>query len=257
MPVRIRVGFLTLLALGSSLSLAAPLSVEPTAAEQQTAAVAEQRLMEWQSTLLADCTGHLSRGVGAAAPFVAYLWRIDELKYSMMKDLIWPTVPEADKIAAEADGETLHTKLAAAPDSERLSTCDAQVTSLLSESSHLDLRAPVAASALNRLYEKHPELRVRWREENFIARCVKDAFNAGGHDFEQEKSLCDCKTKAIFGEASEQELTAWSDDALRRQVSALLTLEKQPWYQRAQPAVRACQPALPDGSAPGQSRSSE
>jgi hypothetical protein len=252
--MRIHVGFLVLLALGSDLSFGAPLSVEPQKAEQQQAAVAQQRLMEWQSTLLAECAGHLSRGVDTAAPFVAYLWRVDELKYSMMKDLIWPAVPEADKIAAETDAEVLHTKLAAASDSERLSTCDAQVTSLLSESSHLDLRAPAAASVLSRMYETHPELRVRWLEENFTARCLKDAFNAGGHGFDREKSLCDCKTKAIFEQASEQELKAWSDDALRRHVSAALTLEKQSWYERAQPAVLACQPALPADSAPEQPR---
>jgi hypothetical protein len=142
--MRVHPGCFALFALVGNLASAAAFSVA-----QQNAASAQQKLMLRQSALVASCTGHLSKGGDAAVPFVSYIWQANELKCSMMKDLIWPTVPEAEKTAANADAEQLQAKLASATPAEQIRMCDALSHTLISPDSHFDRRTPGAAKVLD------------------------------------------------------------------------------------------------------------
>jgi hypothetical protein len=227
--MRVHGGIIASLMLVSNISLGATFSVE-----QRKAALTQEQLMQWQSAVVVDCTGHLGEGVDAASPFFSYFWRIDDLKYGMMKDLIWPAMTEVEKATAGVDAKALQSRLASASAAGRVSLCNELVIGLKKPESHLEHRSPEHAKVLDAMFDTHPELRLKWQLENFTAGCVMHNFNAGSRVFKTAKSICDCQTKAIFGQASERELSMWSDDSTRKQVKGTM-------IQRAMPAILSCQ----------------
>jgi hypothetical protein len=236
--MRVHAGCFALFALLSNLSSAAVFSVE-----QQNAASAHQRLMLWQSTLIASCTGHFSGGGDAAVPFVSYIWRANELKYSLMQDLVWPTVSETEKTSSKTDAEQLQGKLASASPAEQIRICDGLSHTLISPDSHFNRKTPDAAKVLDAMFDSHPELQLKAHKEDMTAGCMIQNFNDGGRVFATAKSICDCKMTALFTQVPEKELKEWFDEIDHKHTDPL-TLIDRPSYRHAQPAMLACQPAL-------------
>jgi hypothetical protein len=170
-------------------------------------------------------------------------WRANELKYSMMKDLIWTSMSEAEKTASKTDAEQLQAKLASASPAEQIRMCDALSHTLISPDSHFNRRTPDAAKVLDALFDTHPELQLKVHKEDMTTGCMIQNFNAGGRVFGAAKSICECKMNALFSQVPEKELKEWFDEMDRNHVDAL-TLIDRPSYRRAQPAMLACQPAL-------------
>jgi hypothetical protein len=233
--MRVHAGIVASLMFVGNTSLGAEFSVQ-----QRNAALAQEQLVQWQSAVVVDCTGHLAEGVDAASPFFSYLWRIDELKYGMMKELIWPAMTKVEKATAGVDAQALQSRLTSASAAGRVSLCNELVIGLKNPQSHFEHRSPEHARVLDAMFDTHPELRLKWQLENFTAGCVIRHFNAGERVFKTAKSICDCQTKAIFGQASEKELSTWSDNSTRNQV-------KDTMIQRAMPAMLACQTVVHQG----------
>jgi hypothetical protein len=154
--------------------------------------------------------------------------------------LILPAVTVVEKAASGTDAKALQSRLASASAAERVSICNGLVIGLTKPESHLDHRSPEDAKVLGAMFDTHAELRLQWQQENFTAGCVKQNFDAGNRVFNTAKSICDCQTKAIFGQASEKELNAWSDYSTRKQVNDAM-------IQRAMPAMHACQTVVHEG----------
>ena len=212
--------------------------------EAQTNAAISARNGKLQMRRFMDACASYAGAKGVVFVFAEHFWQVTNLPFTLAADLIWPEVPDARKRAGDAvrekNARAFDEVFSKADQGGKARICTTLLTDAEKRKSSFDKVAPGDAKILLAVFQSKAELGIVKRNADFTAGCMKRIFNLGGRVFEQAKTACECQTKAITDNASDQELDEWVRELGQNPGNEYGTLLDKPWMKRAGPALSAC-----------------